>query len=1252
MVVVTWLAHASVAPHRGGHNFGPWPDSHEYAAGAQAIAQTGRYYLQVGDLEVQPRYPPGTSALHGALFKAGLPPTAAHRVNAALAAGLAVLLFVGTRRIAGRLGLEQSHAGRWLADGAAWGAGVAFGTSGLVLERTFVDSDLLAALLATLALFLVLTAVVRAHPGRATWCLLAAGLACGSVAAVRPVTAVLLAPCLAALGIGHWLDAGPRRALRAALSLALGSAIPVLATCWLMWRSGWGALAWTGYELWVPEVYGDTGRSFHPAFAVAGNPDWPVSRWLGSGVAGHGEIAAAIYLGLPLVERHGIGWLWQLVALAGATWCVVEIWRAYPGRHSLIGWLVAALALWFGGHTLLYSLYFYPDDRFHLAPAALLFPALFASGAVLLHRRPRVAWVALLPALGLLAGGSWRAYADLRSQAVHGVDPSLAEVHEEFPSWRERSPELRRIAPIPFDTVAAQALGLLTARVVDELGGLGQPTYSHRHAAHVLISGWIPDRDFSLPVPPGRPAAHAPQGAKALAPSGSQLQWSHGTAHFPLGPEGGTAVEVDLKHLAETGVLRVFASFTGGGGAREPLLVARWMHRPTDGAHLRPASLSATALREFSGGFDVHLVGQSPDVDLVLRMRAAGASVSLELAGDVAGFGQSWLWDVQFLGSSARGVSRGPAHGVLAPTPSGWVSVLEDLARSSALDHRSIDGRPLRAPHFRSAGGASDPERVPVQAHLWLTAHAEREMCLPPPTATSSTALALAARVPLVLAGDPPPSLATLERHIPWVVLTTSDDDSHDPHQAECVAVLDGTPLAELPALSRRLAASAVARFAVLAGPLDSALLRAGADRADALWIAQSGAGSLPADRPPRTLVRAQLDADGGLLWGPTDLAGILGGDLPAVLVEGSAEEDTLERAIVELASFVTPLVARLAHARALGEEFFDASTSAGEPTRFRDGLELFVNTSEVPSVVEVEGEVHTLGPGGYVARDGDGFFVAHVAGKLGSQWFAEVPGRFCARRHHPDEPSLFRPKRGSWSPTPEGASTCLERVDEVARTRFVLSGGGLLAESRPGGAAPVVLRIQKWGAPGLSWLEPRTWLELRAFDADGWVVPPPLDVSWHSSDPAVLTVDTEGFARGIANGRARVTASSRSCGLTADVMVDVDLVGRPRALVASWTGGRLRAEFEAEGALEASLVVESLAHRSVIPAERVGANGTFRVDADLPPAHPGYALRPLVRALDGAPVLGETVYVLVEHPSPTEARRAEPRRAAASEEN
>jgi hypothetical protein len=53
-LVVRWR---EPAPSRTA--FHPRPDALEYAASAQAIAQAGEYYLQVGPLRVPPRYPPG-----------------------------------------------------------------------------------------------------------------------------------------------------------------------------------------------------------------------------------------------------------------------------------------------------------------------------------------------------------------------------------------------------------------------------------------------------------------------------------------------------------------------------------------------------------------------------------------------------------------------------------------------------------------------------------------------------------------------------------------------------------------------------------------------------------------------------------------------------------------------------------------------------------------------------------------------------------------------------------------------------------------------------------------------------------------------------------------------------------------------------------------------------------------------------------------------------------------------------------------
>jgi 4-amino-4-deoxy-L-arabinose transferase-like glycosyltransferase len=1239
LVVLTWAVHGSVAPHRGGHNLGPWPDSHEYAAGAQAIAQTGRYFLQLGELRVQPRYPPGTSIFQAAFVALGLPARAAYRVNAGLVAALALLLFGGTRWIAGRFGLLESRSGRRLTGAAAFASGIGFSTSALALERTFVDSDVLAALLATSALAATLAALLSTRPRRSASWFFAAGLCLGGTAAVRPVTALLLTPTLGVFLLGLWADRGLRLAFRGALAVSLGVAVPVLATCWLMWRSGWGALEWTGYRLWVPEFYGEGSRTFQLAFATAGNAHFPIPRLMGSGSAGHAEIAAAVYLGLPLVERHGLGWFWQLAAMLGAFCLAALAWRSRPQRRVLIACIGLGVTWWFIGHALLFSLYFYPDDRFHLAPAALLFPAFCAGGAVLLQRHRRFALCSWPPAAAMLLLGAWRAYDDIKSDPVQGVDASLAEVDREFLAWRQRPRELRWLAPIPFDTVAAQALGLLTSELVEELGELGQLTYAQRHAAHALAVGWVPDRDFQLPTPPGRPAARGPVGAGSNESGRLDLLWQERSARFVSGAPGGVSVEVDLQLLVATGELRLGTAPGDGSATGEPLLQARWLHREAAGADSAPLPLVATALRGFPGGLEVHFVRANPPADLVLRLRSVGASVSIELGGEVAGNAE-WLWDLRFPGSAAREVVPGRTQGVLAATGSGWVSLLEDLGRSSARQQRSVSGEGPRSPRFGSAGGLDAQGFAEVQAHLWLTVHAERAMCLPKPAATPATALALASRTPLILAAQRLPRLPTLEGRLPWVLLPLPGNGAgaRDPLQAQLLEAAPIAPLEGLAMLTSRLATAPEARFAVLAGSADSTLLQAAAQGADALWIEPASRSQgdvvLPADRPPRTLVAAFFDADGGLRLSAAELAGIVRGDLPAVLLDGSVPEAVLERRILELASFATPLVGRLARARAHGEPLRPSADEAAGPLRFEDGLELHANLSADPRVVRVGDAEYTLAPGGYLARDGDGFLAACVVGALGPQWFSEVPGRFRARRHHPEELPLFVPAQGAWQRLPAGASTGLEHIGLQAHTRWVLAAHGLQAELLPSAEVPQALHIQGPPVRQLTWQEPRSCLELRALALDGRSLPLPGDVLWSSADESVVSVDREGFLRGLAGGRSVVSASSASTGLTAEVAIEVDLVGPPRGLVATWASGRLQAEFEAPGALEAFLLIESLEQKSVLPAQRAAAPGKFFVSLDLPAAPPGYALRPCVHSQDGSPVLGEPLYLLTEEPA------------------
>ena len=52
--------------------FHPRPDALEYAASAQSIAQTGRFFLQVGPYRVRPRFPPGWPLLLAPAVRLGV----------------------------------------------------------------------------------------------------------------------------------------------------------------------------------------------------------------------------------------------------------------------------------------------------------------------------------------------------------------------------------------------------------------------------------------------------------------------------------------------------------------------------------------------------------------------------------------------------------------------------------------------------------------------------------------------------------------------------------------------------------------------------------------------------------------------------------------------------------------------------------------------------------------------------------------------------------------------------------------------------------------------------------------------------------------------------------------------------------------------------------------------------------------------------------------------------------------------------
>ncbi|MDX1998950.1 MAG: hypothetical protein SF066_14635 [Thermoanaerobaculia bacterium] len=440
---------------------GPRPDSLEYVAGAQAIVQDGRYFLQVGPDAVRPRYPPGFSLLLAPALAVGVPPPALWRVTAFYGAALAVLVGVVAAGVVRHL--RPGHPGTQAAALALAGGLWAVTPAAVAVGRA-VLSDEPATLFWLLTLVLALRAVRAPTVG--------IGAACGVVwaltLAIRPVVAVPAGLVLAPLGFALLRDrAGAAR--RTLLAAAGGAAAVVAGVIALLLHSGLPAWPWDGYQFWLPERHGVPGGVWSLDYALRGDPHVP--RLVDGAPIGSLEFVARAALGLPgLATYDSAGPFWPtaglvLLALAlghGATR------RKLAGPVRGLAW---GLALWVVFQVGLYGGYFFCSARF-LLPLLALFAVAFGAGAAVIGSRSRVALVAVgLVALGASGATAYQVhqFESLRPRRVFEV-PSAVVVE----SWLARSDAERAGMRVPFDPVHAQALGLLPPRRLEAIREWGE----------------------------------------------------------------------------------------------------------------------------------------------------------------------------------------------------------------------------------------------------------------------------------------------------------------------------------------------------------------------------------------------------------------------------------------------------------------------------------------------------------------------------------------------------------------------------------------------------------------------------------------------------------------------------------------------------------------------------------------------------------------------------------------------------------
>jgi hypothetical protein len=470
-VALTARWHGSAAGE--GPRFQPRPDALEYAAAAQAVARTGRVYLQVGPLQVRSRYPPGWPLLLSLAVRAGVGGPSLWRVTGLFGAGIAVLLAVVVAEAtlaleptagAGRRRIAPVVAG--LLAGWIWAlAPIAVGVGRTLLSDEPAALAVLAALVCTGVGFLL------DEGRRATIVAAAGGLALGLAAGMRPITAVLLIPALVVVLLTGVRGSGFRPLVGRAIAWGFGAAVFPAVTMLVLYRSGLSPWEWSGYAFWIPARYGRLADTFSLRHALV--PDESFRIGVAEPVS-HLGVAARALLGLPgLRLREQFGLFWPILGWLAVVPLLVLVRRRGGRTAAQAPWLAAALALWVMGHVVVFSMYFYPSGRFYLAPLALC-TALFATacGAWLARPGPWSRLGAVVVAVLVLASTlhDWRGLQS-RRPPLRGAEWNGPG----FERWKAQSDEERAGRTMPFDPVHAQALGLLTPEVasgVREWGGL------------------------------------------------------------------------------------------------------------------------------------------------------------------------------------------------------------------------------------------------------------------------------------------------------------------------------------------------------------------------------------------------------------------------------------------------------------------------------------------------------------------------------------------------------------------------------------------------------------------------------------------------------------------------------------------------------------------------------------------------------------------------------------------------------------
>lgn len=462
-----------------GETFVPWPDAVEYVAGAQTIADQGRFFLQLGAFEVRPRYAPGLSMLLALPLALGVEATDLWRYKAALGSLLAGLLGVSVASVL----VFRGHSAN---------LGLVFGLFAtlfwLILPiNLFQASMILADEVAALLLFsgLALLAVAQIKKSSSPGVAAMAGLALGTVAITRFVGLLLLIPSVVLVIAACWHEIDRRRLGRILVIAGVASLLPILAAAWLLHSSGFPPFELTAYRFWVEKYFSHWQQTFNLDYALQGHAR---SGLPGGEVQPHLHFGAEVLLGLPSVRSwDAFGKLWPAMAwLCGLVWLVKQ--RVVPAKRTRTLLMAAALGAVPIGHLIFFSLYAFLSGRFYGAPL-LICALVFWTAIAELTRRGKGSRLLAALILSVTVWGIFETVgrAPLTLADLPNPNPTVLAAYR---TWLGQSDLSRQSSEMPFDPLRVQALGGFKAAEVARIhlwGRLPMIEHTRRLSRHGLL---------------------------------------------------------------------------------------------------------------------------------------------------------------------------------------------------------------------------------------------------------------------------------------------------------------------------------------------------------------------------------------------------------------------------------------------------------------------------------------------------------------------------------------------------------------------------------------------------------------------------------------------------------------------------------------------------------------------------------------------------------------------------------------------